>query len=292
MQNHLLPDVGDPKASIFCIIRAVSSARCRNCLRESSDSAYLGDFRIAALSLHELHTIYVMSTSQSFQYIVHRCTVSKACIGTTAQIPGEFCAPLILNGPLQGTPYKQTSQLSIESDLGSPQPHLIEIQKQLEWNTPARFYITAKILALSRVIKCMKCLAKNADGVAVLLQHKSDDQHTKTQYMHVLTQHTITTTFWTNCPCGKKDEVVNRPHEVCNERNALQFDTLLINDRMSISMNEEEQKKPKKMSPSSIPVSASGQTSERKNHVMIALLVCRHHQRPMLIFQKKLFCPG
>lgn len=124
--------------------------------------------------------------------------------------------------------------MSVESDPGSQIPHLIEIYKQLEWITLARFCITAKLFALSRVIRRMKCLATNAGGVVVILQHKIDDQHTIMQYMHILTQHTSTTTFWTNCPCGSKDDVGIRPDGVCNERSALQLDTVLMKDLRSI----------------------------------------------------------
>lgn len=221
----------------------MSSARCRACLRESSDSAHLGDFRIAAAQVDVLHTIYLMSTSREASDVFNSCIASHACSGTTVQIQGRRCAPLLLNPPMQDTSYKEEGALYSHETRKERGIQVLSIREQFRSVTLKNYCLSKHKPNPRELTTILKEIAKSTNGIVVMLHHGTDSntENSKIHYMHVLAQRFD--------PQDTEDGYVKiglvhflkiENDAVCTDRNALQFDTLPIKDQVSVSMSEEK----------------------------------------------------
>lgn len=240
MQTQFTDDA-EPSGSLLCLIRRSTSAKCRNCLRESSDSAYLGDFRVIPTKAKHLHTMYVLSTARQVEYIVEACTASLACSKGTTYIPARVCASLILNGPMRNTPIMQESDVRLESTKAFEATNFLGVENHLIPVTLKQYCIGPIELTPDSVVMCMKCLADGANGLIAMLPIGSGSGALRSFFFHALAQD-ATEGFWNSCDsrCNKRHPTTKDNH-VCNDLNALQFDASPIEDRISVGTSERVQ---------------------------------------------------
>ncbi|KAL0582764.1 hypothetical protein ABG067_007283 [Albugo candida] len=243
MQNQVPRVHEDPSNTILCLVATQSSTRCRACLRESSDSAYLGDFRLAALTCHHLHTIYLMSTSRKASDIVLPCIASQACTASTVQIQARTCAPLLLNGPMQDTPYKEEGTPFKYETRPNKESQMVTIQNHSRSVKLKEYCLSKHLKNRNDLTVILKEIAKVTNGFVVVLHHvtDSDNENSEPYYMHVLAQSFPSMNMKDGyVKLGSVKSLKVEEKAVCNERNALQFDTLPIKDQVSVSMSEEK----------------------------------------------------
>lgn len=244
MQYQFSKDEKEPPGSLLCLIRKSTSAKCRNCLREASDSAYLGDFRVIPTKAKNLLTMYVLSTTRKVDYIVEACTASLACSKGTAYIPARVCASLILNGPMRNTPIMEETEVILESTKAFEATNFLGVENHLIPVTLKQYCIGPIELTPDSVVMCMKCLAVGANGVTVMLPIESGSG-ARSFFFHALAQD-ATEGFWNSCDsrCDKQHPTAKDNH-VCNNLNALQFDMSPIEDRISVGTSERMQNEQK-----------------------------------------------
>lgn len=170
MPSQLLGDAKEPSGNLLCLIRRRTSATCRDCLRESSGSAYLGHFRMVTAIASDPLVIYALSTTRQVEYIVRACIASLACSKGIISIPGKICAPLIVDGPMPDTQITEENELALETFLTSEESELRSVHEQLTSITVTQNCIGPTHSSYQRIQSCLMCFARETGGFAVLLR--------------------------------------------------------------------------------------------------------------------------
>lgn len=240
MPSQLLGDAKEPSGNLLCLIRRRTSATCRDCLRESSGSAYLGHFRMVTAIASDPLVIYALSTTRQVEYIVGACIASLACSKGIISIPGKICAPLIVDGPMPDTQITEENELALETFLTSKEFVLRSVHEQLTSITVTQNCMGPTQSSYQKIQKCLMCFARETGGFAVLLRMESGLKRMQGYYFHAFAQ-SNKMVFSKNCheKCGKRCQTRNI--QACNELNAAQFETSSIEDRISVGTREIEQ---------------------------------------------------
>lgn len=221
LDDHSIIQKNGLPMSMLCLAQTSRSARCRACLKEVSDSAYLGNFVASGSESERFVSLRILFTSRKATDIIALCSASQACAGSTVHLPRDICVHLVPE-------YLKSHVTSHEEGTITPAARntakpMKSLQNQIRSTNRERRCFELSHTNMEEVRKCLHSLAIASKGLAVMLH-----QDLKIKYAYTygdipkdLEKH-----------CGKP--ILEVDISICNARNAHHYDTFPISNQISV----------------------------------------------------------
>lgn len=218
--------------SILCLVSHATTTKCRDCLKEASDSPFLGNFRTSSVQLRNLFTLHILFTAKEAEYIVQSCSASLACIGTMVELQGNVCRFLVPENVSPDITWKVTNGLPWSGPTSTD--GFKNLQAKYQSGTLKHLCLKVPKQGLQAATRCMYLLAERIDGLVIMLHKGLKEEHVNIIGFQVDSSSADSITV-----CGKKMLTVDQT--ICNELNAHQFDTTPISNQISVLKSQKAQ---------------------------------------------------